>query len=119
MAFARAGVRGLVLADINTEGLAQTAANIRDKHPSLSIISLKVDTASEESCVTCVRDATMAFGRIDYVLNNVGIGGNHTSTLKQDKAELMKVLNINFVGLWVSQREQVRQMLKQDILDHS
>lgn len=106
-----------MLADINKAGLEETETHIRKGHPSIPIVRLFVDSASEESCVSCVADAVKAFGRIDYVLNNIGIGGSHTSTLQQDKSELMRVLNINLTGLWVSQKEQVRHMLQQERLD--
>jgi NAD(P)-dependent dehydrogenase (short-subunit alcohol dehydrogenase family) len=98
--------------------MAETVESIKRERPRLEIATLSVNTAKEESCVKCVRDAVSAFGRIDYVLNNVGIGGSHTSSLLQDKSEMREVLDINFVGLWISQKEQIRHMLNQDILSH-
>ncbi|KAJ5760875.1 hypothetical protein N7520_008031 [Penicillium odoratum] len=115
-AFARAGVAGLFLADINAEALEATANDIRRELPDLKVVIHQVDVGNEQSCIDCVRTAAKTFGRIDYVLNNVGIGGNHIPTVEQDSAELHKVLNLNFVGLWICQREQVRQMLTQEKL---
>ncbi|OGE51273.1 hypothetical protein PENARI_c014G01399 [Penicillium arizonense] len=116
LAFARAGVEGLFLADINEEALRKTADEIRHAVPNLKVITQQVDIGNEQSCVDCVRSAAKAFGRIDYVLNNVGIGGDQKPTIQQESAELTKVLNVNFVGLWISQREQVKQMLTQEKL---
>lgn len=116
LAFARAGVAGLFLADINAKAMEETADDIRRKIPGLKVVTHKVDVGDEQSCIDCVRSAAKAFGRIDYVLNNVGIGGNHIPTVEQDSAELHKVLNLNFVGLWICQREQVKQMLTQERL---
>ncbi|KAJ5982785.1 hypothetical protein N7451_012885 [Penicillium sp. IBT 35674x] len=117
LAFARSGVSGLFLADINATGLKALADEIYRELPHLNVVTHQVDVGDEESCVDCVRTAVKAFGRIDYVLNNVGIGGNHIPTIEQDSAELKKVLNLNFVGLWICQREQVKQMLTQEKLD--
>lgn len=97
-AFARAGVAGLLLADINTKALKATANEIQCELPDLKVVTHQVDVGNEESCIDCVRTAAKAFGRIDYVLNNAGIGGNQKPTVEQDCAELAKVLNLNFVG---------------------
>lgn len=94
-----------------------TADEIRRELPHLKVVTHQVDVGDEESCVGCVHATVKAFGRIDYVLNNVGIGGNQIPTVEQDSAELKKVLNVNFVGLWICQREQVKQMLTQEKLD--
>ncbi|KAJ5685098.1 hypothetical protein N7536_007717 [Penicillium majusculum] len=115
-AFARVGVAGLFLADINMKALEETANDIRRELPDLKVVTHQVDVGNEESCIDCVRTAAKTFGRIDYVLNNVGIGGNQIPTVEQDSAELNKVLNLNFVGLWICQREQVKQMLTQEKL---
>lgn len=115
-AFARAGFAGLFLADINTKALKATANEIQCELPDLKVVTHQVDVGNEESCIDCVRTAAKAFGRIDYVLNNAGIGGNQKPTVEQDCAELAKVLNLNFVGLWICQREQVKQMLSQEKL---
>lgn len=115
-AFTRAGAAGLFLADINTKALKATANEIQCELPDLKVVTHQVDVGNEESCIDCVRTAAKAFGRIDYVLNNAGIGGNQKPTVEQDCAELAKVLNLNFVGLWICQREQVKQMLSQEKL---
>lgn len=115
-AFTRAGVAGLFLADINTKALKATANEIQCELPDLKVVTHQVDVGNEESCIDCVRTAAKAFGRIDYVLNNARIGGNQKPTVEQDCAELAKVLNLNFVGLWICQREQVKQMLSQEKL---
>lgn len=96
--------------------MKETAHEIRRELPDLKVVTHQVDIGDEGSCIGCVRTAAKAFGRIDYVLNNVGIGGNQKPTVEQDGAELRKVLNLNFVGIWICQREQVKQMLTQEKL---
>lgn len=98
------------------KALQATANDIRRELPDLKVVTHQVDVGDEGSCIDCVRTAAKAFGRIDYVLNNVGIGGDQNPTVEQDSAELKKVLNLNFVGLWICQREQVKQMLTQEKL---
>ncbi|KAK5215655.1 hypothetical protein LTR72_011308 [Exophiala xenobiotica] len=116
-AFAKAGVRGLVLADINSEALKKTVADVQAEHPSLKIAPLHLDVSDEKSAIDCIDEASRVFGRLDYAVNNVGIGGNHIPTTEQSRAEFDKVMAVNLAGLWTCQREQVKQMLKQDIED--
>ncbi|KAJ5902362.1 hypothetical protein N7495_002890 [Penicillium taxi] len=115
-AFARAGVSGLFMADINEKDMTATANDIRQEIPELKIVTHRVDIGDEASCIDCVQTAVKTFGRIDYVLNNVGIGATNTPTHEQTGAHLATVLNINFVGLWNCHREQIKQMLTQEIL---
>ncbi|OJJ84306.1 uncharacterized protein ASPGLDRAFT_35577 [Aspergillus glaucus CBS 516.65] len=89
-AFARAGVAGLFLADINTKALKATGNEIQCELPDLKVVTHQVDVGNEESCIDCVRTAAKAFGRIDYVLNHAGIGGNQKPTVEQVCAELQK-----------------------------
>ena len=115
-AFARAGVRGLIVADINAKALSATVDEIKAGVPGIEIVSLHLDVGDEASCTSCMTAAFKAFGRIDYAVNNVGVGGTHIPTVQQDTAEFLQVLNINLVGLWTCQREQVRHMLEQEPL---
>lgn len=116
-AFARVGVKGLVVADINTKALNATVEDIKANVPGVAVVSLHLDIRDEASCTECMIAAFKAFGRIDYAVNNVGIGGSHIPTVQQTTSEFMQVLKINLVGLWTCQREQVRHMLEQIPLD--
>jgi NAD(P)-dependent dehydrogenase (short-subunit alcohol dehydrogenase family) len=116
-AFARAGVKGLIVADINTKALNETVKEIKADVPGVAIVSLHLDVGDEASCTDCMIAAFKAFERIDYAVNNVGIGGSHIPTVQQTTSEFMQVLNINIVGLWTCQREQVRYMLEQKPLN--
>lgn len=116
-AFARAGVSGLVLVDINTKALKQTVGEVQKLAPSLEIRTLELDVSNEKSTINCMDQAFKAFGRIDYAVNNIGIGGNHFPTIEQDREEFDKVIGVNLAGLWSCQREQVKHMLIQDIKD--
>ena len=54
------------------------------------------------------------FGRIDYALNNAGIGGSLKTTDQIDIEDFQRVLAVNTTGVWLCQRAQIRQMLKQE-----
>jgi NAD(P)-dependent dehydrogenase (short-subunit alcohol dehydrogenase family) len=62
----------------------------------------------------CIAQRAHAFNRIDVAVNIAGIGGSGKSTHEMDMAEWRKVLDVNLHGLWMCQRAQVRQMLKQE-----
>lgn len=75
IAFAEAGAKGIILADINEDG-ARTAAEETQKgakDPSLKVLALKVDITDEASVDNMVQNAVAAFGRIDYSINSAGV----------------------------------------------
>ena len=75
IAFAQAGSRGIVLADINEEG-AQAAAeecSALATHPSFRATAVKVDITDEPSVDNMVFVALKWFGRIDYNVNSAGV----------------------------------------------
>ena len=77
-AFARHGAK-LMLLDIDTAGLEQTRAQLREAFPGVEVhivqASIADDVAVEQACA-----ATEArFGRIDILLNNAGISMNKPS----------------------------------------
>ena len=75
-----------------------------------------MDTADEDSVNSAVDQTIKAFSRLDIAVNNAGIGGE-APTDQLEFTKWRKVLSINLDGVWLCQRAQIRQMLKQDPLD--
>ncbi|KAL4911377.1 hypothetical protein BDW74DRAFT_172838 [Aspergillus multicolor] len=121
--FAREGCRRIVLADINTRGLQETHdmiseanANTNQKSP-VSMLLTETNVTSESSVSDMVKSAVAKFKRIDYAVNAAGLmsppGKSHETTLE----EFERINSVDYKGLWLSSREQIRQMRTQDPLE--
>jgi rhamnulose-1-phosphate aldolase/alcohol dehydrogenase len=63
----------VVIADINAQGMAETAAEFRKQFGKDSVATVKLDVTSEESVMNGFAEAVFRFGGIDIVVNNAGI----------------------------------------------
>ena len=72
--------------------------------------------SNEKSVMQGVQEVANHFGRIDYAVNNAGGGGPIRPSSEVSAAEFRAVIDLNMVGLWIGQREQIKQMLRQEPL---
>lgn len=106
LAFAEAGARGVVFADINEQG-AQEAAEESKTYATNSEFrpfAIQVNIADEDSVQNMVDTTISEFGRIDYSINSAGIGnlsGAITPNLKTDFFSRAVEININGTMLCV------------------
>ncbi|KAH7110703.1 oxidoreductase [Dactylonectria macrodidyma] len=115
VAFVRHGIQKLALLDIDDTGLDRTADLIsQHKAEGVQLLRIKVDISDDKSVITAIQKVVDTFGRIDIAVNNAGIGGPIVSSANMTVEEYRKVIDINMIGLWVSQREEIKQMLRQD-----
>jgi NAD(P)-dependent dehydrogenase (short-subunit alcohol dehydrogenase family) len=114
-ALAKHGITRLALCDLNTAGLRSTISELKSRHGTgLEIAAFHMDTSNEESVESGIAETVRAFGRIDVAVNNAGIGGPPKPTTEVEKGEWEKVMGVNLTGVWMCQRAQIRQMLKQE-----
>jgi NAD(P)-dependent dehydrogenase (short-subunit alcohol dehydrogenase family) len=110
-AFARHGVR-LMLLDIDTEGLEQTRAQLREAFPDIEVdivqASIADDVAVERACAA----AEARFGRIDILLNNAGISMNKPA-LELTPAEWRRAIDIDLSGVFYCAQAAGRRMERQ------
>lgn len=85
MAFAAAGVKGLVLSGRDEADLQQTASLALAKATSSEFETLVVvcDITSESDIINLVQSAVDKFGQIDYAVNNAGVSQRQGSRLQQ------------------------------------
>jgi NAD(P)-dependent dehydrogenase (short-subunit alcohol dehydrogenase family) len=76
-------------------------------------IFLKVDVSDHEAVEKMVADTVAAFGRLDYAVNNAGIGGAQADTGEYDIEAWLQVIDINLNGVFYCMRYEIPQMLKQ------
>lgn len=87
LAYAAAGVIGVVFADINLASaqLASEDSKIFATNPSYRSIALAVDVSAEKSMNGMVEKAVEEFGRIDYAVSSAGVRSMLHSLLSENK----------------------------------
>lgn len=75
LAFARYGVRGLVVADLNEAGAEVTAREAKEiaTNPEFAVLAAGVDVREWVSVLTLFEGAVKKFGRIDYSVTTAGV----------------------------------------------
>lgn len=73
-----------------------------------------MDVASEASVEAAIDATVAAFGRLDIAVNNSGIGGAHGPSHEMTPEDWRRVFDVNVHGVWLCQRAEIRQMLKQE-----
>jgi NAD(P)-dependent dehydrogenase (short-subunit alcohol dehydrogenase family) len=114
---ARQGVRSFALLDRNP--VTETISGLKKIAPDVKVKEIELDVANESAVNDSVDQTVKEFGRIDYALNNAGIGGALKTTDQIPKDDFERVLAVNTTGVWLCQRAQIRQMLKQEKLSNS
>jgi NAD(P)-dependent dehydrogenase (short-subunit alcohol dehydrogenase family) len=108
--FARDGAK-VVVVDLNNELGEKTVSSV--KQAGGNAIFLSVDVSNPEAVEQMVADTVAEFGRLDFAVNNAGIGGelNHTGDYSIDGWR--KVVDINLNGVFYCMRYEIPQMVKQ------
>jgi NAD(P)-dependent dehydrogenase (short-subunit alcohol dehydrogenase family) len=98
--FARAGAR-VALTDARGAELERTVADVRTAGGEVT--STVVDLARPEDCATAVDAAVRAFGRLDVLLNNAGVGtmvvGGTVETITIEHWDLAQDVNVRAMYL--------------------
>lgn len=86
---------------------------ISEINPEVQVLSVKVDLADEAAIVEAVKNIVEKFQEIHILVNNVGFPGPIDPSTEVSSGPFRQVLEVNVVGMWVTQREVVKQMLRQ------
>ncbi|EXJ63303.1 uncharacterized protein A1O5_11624 [Cladophialophora psammophila CBS 110553] len=114
LAFVRHGIKQLALLDIDTAGMAATRKLIFELNDNVEVLEIQADLSNEKAIVDAVQKVTKTFGQINIAVNNVGIGGPICATSEMGVEDYRKVVDLDLIGLWIAQREEIRQMLRQE-----
>ncbi|KAI1409268.1 NAD(P)-binding protein [Hypoxylon sp. FL1857] len=121
-AFAEAGVKGVVFADINEQGAQEAAAECKGlaTNAEFRAVVVKVDVTDEASVQNMVETAVKEFGRIDYSVNSAGVGNISNAVTPFVKATVFdKTMNINIKGTMLCVRAVSNVMANQEPLTHT
>jgi NAD(P)-dependent dehydrogenase (short-subunit alcohol dehydrogenase family) len=98
--FARAGAR-VALADLREPELARTEADVRAAGGEVA--SITADLARPDDCAAVVAAAVRAFGRLDVLLNNAGVGtmvvGGTVESITLEHWDLAQDVNVRAMYL--------------------
>jgi NAD(P)-dependent dehydrogenase (short-subunit alcohol dehydrogenase family) len=108
--FAREGAR-VVLVDYNYESAIETQALIEAEGGTC--LPVRADVTREEECAAFVRAAVEAYGRVDVLHNNVGIGGSDDEILSLKEESWDRIMSVNLKGMFLSSRSVLPVMREQ------
>ncbi|KAF2651146.1 short-chain dehydrogenase/reductase-like protein SDR [Lophiostoma macrostomum CBS 122681] len=100
--------------DLNFEWANKTARMAFSKPGRGRAIPLKSDVLKAEDCEKAVQTALEVFGRLDILVNNVGIGGAAGTAVDVDMAEFAKGLEVNVSSMVQMAKYCVPAMQKND-----
>jgi len=110
MAFAAAGA-SVALIDIDTEGLVDTAEDVRALGSRAE--ALVADVTDLRQVTAAVARAVEVFGRLDAAHNNAGVPGPYLSLDEYEEEDFMRVLQVDLAGVWRCMRAEIRHMRAQ------
>ncbi|KAI1208258.1 NAD(P)-binding protein [Annulohypoxylon truncatum] len=117
LTFAEAGAKGILLADINSGGIAQVADQSKSlaSNPNYRCITAVVDVTDVASVDALVNLAKTEFGRVDYCINAFGVDvASYVPFDETDPDDYDRVLGINTKGVFLVTRAVGKIMQSQE-----
>lgn len=99
----------VVLVDLNEEQGKAVEAEL--KAQNAEALFVKANITSEEEVQNIYKETIAAFGKVDIVFNNAGIG-RVTPTEELEYAEWRNTVNVDLDGVFLVARDAIREMLK-------
>jgi NAD(P)-dependent dehydrogenase (short-subunit alcohol dehydrogenase family) len=107
---AREGARVALLDE--TIAWAETTKSMIDKEGGTSMV-VAADVADQASCAAAVKTIADAWGRVDVLVNNVGIGGPIGNAVDVDPAAWEAAMRINVTSMMLMAKYAIPEMRKQ------
>lgn len=113
--FVLEGVTRLVLVDLNEDGLTVVSDELKKLNSEVQTCIVKCDVSDEDDVQRMLDEGVKQFGAIHYAVNNAGVSNKPRLRTHELEVEAYdRVQNINQRGVWLCERAEIRQMLKQD-----
>jgi NAD(P)-dependent dehydrogenase (short-subunit alcohol dehydrogenase family) len=108
--FAREGA-SVMCVDRVGERAEETAAMVVEEGGTA--MSFAADIAKSGDAARIVAEAKARFGRLDVLVNNVGIGGGDAPAHRLDEAAFDRILSVNLKGMWLTIKAALPVMREQ------
>ena len=108
--FAREGAQVLCV-DRNLASAAETVAMIEAEGGRAS--ALEADVRKAADCAAIAEAALSRLGRIDILVNNVGVGGGDGPAHRIEEAAFDRILSVNLKGMWLVTKAVLPTMREQ------
>ena len=96
-----------------TDEMEAVAQGIRDAVPGAQVATVPCDVTDEDQCEALIAKTVEAFGRVDILINNAGIGYIMKPMEDVSAAEWLAVLNVNLMGAFLCTKHAAAQMRAQ------
>ncbi|KAH0847214.1 hypothetical protein AYO21_02603 [Fonsecaea monophora] len=134
VSFAKEGAKGVCLVDIQDEATFEEGKKAVEKYGA-KVLCIRADVTKEEDVERAVSEAVKEFGRIDYAApkldknifqfltergphrNFAGIVGPLAETWDIDTEQWKRVIEVNTVGVFLCNKHELRQMMKQESIE--
>jgi NAD(P)-dependent dehydrogenase (short-subunit alcohol dehydrogenase family) len=108
--FAREGAKVLCV-DRVAERAEETVAMIAEEGGVAS--ALGADIVKAADCANIVAEARARYGRLDILVNNVGIGGGDAPAHRLEEAAFDRIISVNLKGMWLTTKAALPTMREQ------
>ena len=100
--------------DLNLEWANKTVDMITSKPGRGRALPFRADVTSEENCKGAVKFTIENFGRLDILVNNVGIGGAPGTAVDVDMTQWAKSMEINVASMVQMSKYAIPEMTRND-----
>ncbi|KAI0424610.1 hypothetical protein F5Y09DRAFT_134593 [Xylaria sp. FL1042] len=111
-AFAKAGVRGLVLLATNFKGLNNVERDVKKIDSKIQTLAISVDISDSQSVGSAFQQIQETFGYADILINNAGINGDAEGTTigDADPETWWRQFEVNGKGTFLMTRSFIGQL---------
>lgn len=102
----------VVCSDINLDWANMTVSMIDEEFGVGKAVAVKADVTNEDDCKRTVEMAIEKFGRLDILVNNVGVGGPNGTAVNVDPKQWARGLEINVTSMMLMTKYAVPAMEK-------
>ncbi|KAF2655666.1 2-(R)-hydroxypropyl-CoM dehydrogenase [Lophiostoma macrostomum CBS 122681] len=114
IALCLAGVTHLYITDINEEGVSGTSNAIKSVLPQSTTPEITT-CLGDISTPEFVAELFSKIEHLDYAVNCAGVLGENKPTAEVSLAEFDRINSINYRGLWMCVKEELKLILKNDV----